>query len=621
MSLRTHGLCLAFLAASSAAAQQPDARPRIIIDQSGTVHPWNHLDLNNKPETFQFAIVTDRTGGHRDGIFETGVDKLNLLQPEFVMSVGDLIEGYTEDETQIDREWAEFTGFIGKLQMPFFYVPGNHDYINPVMARKWKERFGRDYYHFVYKDVLFLAVNSEERMQGAGRGYIDDPQYDYFKEVLAQHPEVKWTLLFMHQPLWNQENTGRWKDLEQLLASRRHTVFVGHNHRYVKYERNNGKYFILATTGGGSRLRGRQFGEFDHVVWVTMTDNGPIIANLMLDGIWDENVNTEAYFAFAQPLMSGRSVQVEPLLMEKGAFKRGELTVRLTNDSDVPMQAALALESNAWLWAPQPDRSLTVQPNSVEIVKLPVQAGSQPAGSGIEPVQLRITTIYQPEDQPQLELNTSVLVRPEWTRTILPAAKPVQVDGSLGEWKALRFSSEGAKIDADAFSHQGDADGSFRFDVSYDDGFVYIGVEVADDQVELNDLDSPLNQDGLGFMADARPTRVSASAHEDEVFRNWIFVGLRPGTAADAPGVIYPAQYLPPGVQYACKRSPGGYTAELALPAAWLEAQYGGPWQSLRLNVMLNDRDLNGMHRTSVYWQPDWREADNILGSGTFRKP
>ena len=44
---------------------------------------------------------------------------------------------------------------------------------------------------------------------------------------------------------------------------------------------------------GVSKLRGPEFGEFDHVVWVTMTVDGPLIANLLLEGIWHEDVVTE----------------------------------------------------------------------------------------------------------------------------------------------------------------------------------------------------------------------------------------------------------------------------------------------------------------------------------------
>ncbi len=44
--------------------------------------------------------------------------------------------------------------------MPFFYVPGNHDIAGEASAQVWKERFGPAYYHFIYRDVLFLCLNS-----------------------------------------------------------------------------------------------------------------------------------------------------------------------------------------------------------------------------------------------------------------------------------------------------------------------------------------------------------------------------------------------------------------------------------------------------------------------------
>ena len=145
-------------AAVSGFGAREDARgidPNLEV-QVESRNPWSHLALNNEDDAFQFAIVTDRTGGHRPGIFEKAVEQLNLLQPEFVLSVGDLIEGGTEDLEKLDEEWTEFEGFIHRLEMPFFYLPGNHDISNPVMAKLWQEKFGRRYYHFVYHDVLFL---------------------------------------------------------------------------------------------------------------------------------------------------------------------------------------------------------------------------------------------------------------------------------------------------------------------------------------------------------------------------------------------------------------------------------------------------------------------------------
>ena len=44
-------------------------------------NPWTSLDVNNDPDRFQFAIMSDRAGGIRPGVFERAVTALNRLQP------------------------------------------------------------------------------------------------------------------------------------------------------------------------------------------------------------------------------------------------------------------------------------------------------------------------------------------------------------------------------------------------------------------------------------------------------------------------------------------------------------------------------------------------------------
>src|ERR1700722_2198509 len=82
-------------------------------------NPWTNLRLNNDSGEFQFVVVSDRTGGHRARIFSRAIDQINLMQPQFVVSVGDLIEGYTEDQAKLSEQWQEFQGYVNKLQMPF----------------------------------------------------------------------------------------------------------------------------------------------------------------------------------------------------------------------------------------------------------------------------------------------------------------------------------------------------------------------------------------------------------------------------------------------------------------------------------------------------------------------
>jgi UDP-2,3-diacylglucosamine pyrophosphatase LpxH len=251
-------------------------------------NPWTHLRLNNQPDEFQFAVVSDRTGGHRARVFSRAVEQLNLLQPEFVLSVGDLIEGYTEDPKQLDAEWRQFQRYVGKLHMPFFYVPGNHDISNRFMRTQWRERFGRQYYHFTYRNVLFLLLNSDD---GQGN-YIGREQIAYVQKALEMNSAVRWTIVAMHKPLWTRADLSRngWLQIERLLNGRPYTVLVGHEHQYQKFVRHGQNYYQLATTGGVSRMRGVRYGEFDHLVWVTLKKDGPLLANIMLDGVYSENL-------------------------------------------------------------------------------------------------------------------------------------------------------------------------------------------------------------------------------------------------------------------------------------------------------------------------------------------
>jgi len=263
------------------------------VEADAKANPWSNLNPNSDANQFQFAVVADRTGGHRRGVFSKAVRQINLMQPEFVMSVGDLIEGGATAMIN-NTQWDEFEGYVKQFEMPFFYCPGNHDAASLAKSDVWTQRHGRRYFHFGYKGALFAVLNSQDyeaddpKDPPKARGLrVGKRQREYLAAALKAYEKAPWTFIFIHHPIWAGKDiteTG-WLEVEELLKGRNYTVFCGHIHRYQKFIRNGMNYYQLATTGGGSSLRGIDYGEFDQIGWVTMKKSGPVLANVMLDGI------------------------------------------------------------------------------------------------------------------------------------------------------------------------------------------------------------------------------------------------------------------------------------------------------------------------------------------------
>ncbi len=274
------------------------------------VTPWTKKPLYDAQDNFHFAIISDRTGGVRPDVFEEAIKEVNLLQPDFVICIGDLIQGYTNDRPELLKEWKNLNSLVQQLDMRFFYTPGNHDIapgscisMYPETRKIWGELLGPAYYHFVYKNVLFLILHSHETAEDS----LGQQQVDWAIKVLNQHPDVRETFVFMHYPLWEFPKD---KDVERFfkeLSKRNHTVFAGHLHQYRKSERNNQRYIRLATTGG-LIASGAEYGTFDHFMWVSVVgDRRPILANVMLNGVKDEDIFTEEMEKLIRNISSDRN--------------------------------------------------------------------------------------------------------------------------------------------------------------------------------------------------------------------------------------------------------------------------------------------------------------------------
>jgi len=529
--------------------------------------PVTNRPVNNAPGVFRFAILSDRTGEMRPGIFEDAVTKVNMLQPEFVMSVGDLINGYTKNPKTWDAQWREFEAIVERLQMPFYYVPGNHDITNAKLRAEWKRRRGDPYFSFVYQNVLFLCLDSDEISAG-DKGGFGPEQIAWATKTLAAHQDVRWTLLFFHRPLWMAKDMRGFEKIETALQGRNYTVFTAHWHRYLQRERKGMRHYVLATTGGGSKLRGASVGEFDHVTWVTMKPEGPSVVHLELSGIIRDDIVSSANEEQVDTLRSGKWLDVPAFTQDEPLLREAELPIKLTNPHKQPLRVTGKLHGNDGVRFEPAAVDVTVPANGNITVPVRLIANRDPVSihelnEADFSVTLQATYALKSGD---VTIADTRRVQLDWLRTLERSDTAPTIDGDLREWpKDALTTIKAPVITAAATRWDGPGDGHFRFAAREAQGRLFVAVQTVDDRLETrDDEDAPQDTILVEAVIDGKTLSIEAVA----------------GTKTDDRAV---------------RETRTGLVGEFSFP---LPATRG----PIRLNVGMRDRD-RGIKSTVMWWR------------------
>lgn len=230
------------------------------------------LPLTKEDDAFVFAVFGDRTGGPAEGVnvLADAVRDVNLLEPDMVMTVGDLINGYNQTPAWM-TQMKEYKAIMKHLVCPWFPVAGNHDVYwrptnDPKMPRaqhdtNYEMHFGPLWYSFQHKNCNFIALYSDEGNPKTGEKNfhkpdcqkISDEQFEFLKEALQRGKDDQHQFIFLHHPRWLEGGYGTdWADrVHPLLKETGNVtaVFAGHIH-YMRSDPADGiEYVALASVG------------------------------------------------------------------------------------------------------------------------------------------------------------------------------------------------------------------------------------------------------------------------------------------------------------------------------------------------------------------------------------
>ncbi|MHC4777333.1 MAG: metallophosphoesterase family protein [Planctomycetota bacterium] len=305
-TIRSAHRVLIFLLAVGFAAQLPS--PARGEERSvDTSRPGaKKLDLPDETGSFTYVIMADRTssGPISMRILEQFVDEVNVIRPDFVITVGDLIPGYTNREKWV-QQMKGFRVVMDRLEVPWFPVAGNHDIYwggkdKPKEQHEpdYESHFGPLWYSFVHKKCRFIAFYTDEGDPETGKRAYDDAQAQkmspeqeaWLKKTLGESKSADHVFMFLHIPRWGFASASDWKRTHKILkgAGNVSAVFAGHTHVMQYYGKKDGiEYHTLGSTGGTLEAWAPEQGFLHHYDLVTVRGEDIHIAAVKIGSVID----------------------------------------------------------------------------------------------------------------------------------------------------------------------------------------------------------------------------------------------------------------------------------------------------------------------------------------------
>ncbi|MCC6365601.1 MAG: metallophosphoesterase [Bryobacterales bacterium] len=252
---------------------------------------------------FHVAFLGDRTGGAQPQVFGRVLREIDMLHPDFMINVGDSIEGRRDDAT-VEQQWSEFQTIWKRYKhFPLYFTAGNHDIWSPFSEKVYiRETKFQPNYSFDYQDAHFTVLDNSRT------AHLDDQQLRFLEQDLQANRNRSPKFVLFHRPYWIEMIKQHGTDFPLHQIVKRYGVshvISGHGHQFVRIVRDGIAYMEVGSSGGtmnGKLIRGEGFAQgcFYHFVWCHVEGNNVYLTVKEIDGSlgrgrmfraedWDEN--------------------------------------------------------------------------------------------------------------------------------------------------------------------------------------------------------------------------------------------------------------------------------------------------------------------------------------------
>ena len=232
--------CMAWAGTGALYALSGGIARSAILDSAGAgtapTAGFTFLQLSDSHIGFDKAANPDARATYREAIAKV---KALPTRPDFIIHTGDV------SQLSRDEEFDDAEQMLKEAGLPVFFVPGEHDMLDPEGGKAFLNRFGKGsqgagWYSFDHRGVHFVALVNVADLKPGGMGNLGADQLKWLKDDLAGRPSSQPIVVFAHIPLWTVYAEWGWgtddaaEALKLLARFGSVTVLNGHIHQITQ---------------------------------------------------------------------------------------------------------------------------------------------------------------------------------------------------------------------------------------------------------------------------------------------------------------------------------------------------------------------------------------------------